>query len=77
METLGEFANLIIQRIKGIAQNSSRIDIVFDVYKEGSVKAAERQQKKTSHPINMNIDGVETPLPKDMYAFWASSSNKF
>nr|CAD7575180.1 unnamed protein product [Timema californicum] len=24
----------------------------------------------------MDIDGVETPLPKDMHAFWASSSNK-
>nr|CAD7263411.1 unnamed protein product [Timema shepardi] len=43
---------------------------------EDSVKSAERQRRRTTHPINMDIDGVETPFTKNMHAFWASSSNK-
>ena len=59
-----------------ICKNATRIDLVFDSYKEGSVKDTERSRRSTMKPIEISMIAEDTPLPVNMDTFWASVSNK-
>ena len=58
-----------------ICKNATRIDLVFDSYKEGSVKDTERSRRSTMKPIEISMIAEDTPLPVNMDTFWASVSN--
>lgn len=72
----GDFAEKILNTINYLSQSSKRVDIVFDLYKEISVKVAERIRRMQKDPINTTTSSTSTPLPKDMDAFWALIHNK-
>ena len=71
------FVNLWRKFLK-ISENSMRIDIVFDLYEEKSLKHWERLRRKKVDPIDILSEKLctHTPLPVDMEASWASSQNK-
>ena len=48
----------------------------MDTYVSGSVKESERIRRCQGTPIEVNLLNKDTPLPVDLDAFWASSSNK-
>lgn len=76
MKTFGEFADMILNRILSLSKEAERVDIVFDVYQENSIKAGERLRRTKKDPIHMTISSSLTALPKDMDAFWSSIHNK-
>ena len=58
-------------------QDATGIDLVFDSYKEGSVKDTERRSRRlTMKPIEISMIAENTPLPVNMDTFWASVSSK-
>ena len=57
-------------------QDATGIDLVFDSYKEGSVKDTERSRRLTMKPIEISMIAEDTPLPVNMDTFWASVSSK-
>ena len=59
-----------------ICKNATRIDLVFDSYKEGSVKDTERSRRSTIKPIEISMIAEDTPLRVNMDTFRASVSNK-
>ena len=59
-----------------IYKNATRIDLVFDSYREGSVKNTERSRRSTMKPIEISMIAEDPLLPVNMDTFWASVSNK-
>ena len=53
-----------------------RIDIIFDIYSENSIKQLERTRRAIQGQISVKISSGEQPLPVDMSLFWNSSMNK-
>lgn len=76
MKTFGEFAEMILNRIISLSREAERVDVVFDIYQENSIKAGERLRRMKKDPIHMTISSSMTALPKDMDAFWSSIQNK-
>ena len=54
-----------------ICKNATRIDLVFDSYKEGSVKDTERSRGSTPKPNEISMIAEDTPLSVNMDTFWA------
>ena len=54
----------------------SWVDIVFDVYKESSIKASERRQTTTGEGIETIISGFDQRLPVEIDHFLSVSKNK-
>ena len=59
-----------------ICKESTRIDIIFDVYLRHSIKQGERNRRCKEDPIETNIGTSKQKLPVDMDRFWASLDNK-
>ena len=47
-------------------QEATRIDLVFDSYKEISVNGTERSRRSTMKPIEISMIAEDTPLPVNM-----------
>ena len=73
--TFADFCSTFLNMLLAICKNSTRIDLVFDSYKEGSVKDTKRS-RSTMKPIEISMIAEDTPLPVNMDTFWASVSNK-
>lgn len=54
----GDLTEKIINRINDLFQSARRVDIVFDIYKEDSAKAAERLRRIKKDPINITITSI-------------------
>ena len=61
---------------RNVAKESSRLDIVFDLYLEQSIKQQECTRRGTTQPVEVSISMFYQQLPVDIDSFWASSSNK-
>ena len=59
-----------------LAYTCERIDIVFDVYIDHSVKASERRRRATMDGIETLIQKTDQTLPVEMERFWSLSQNK-
>ena len=61
-----------------LGSTSNRIDIVFDLYKQDSVKASERRRRSVNETIRRKIDDYNEPLHKvsEMDKFWSCDENK-
>ena len=70
-KTFHQFKNYIYKKIS--KPEITRADIVFDVYKEKSVKSCTREKRGTGRRIKV----VEsTPLPKNWKTFLRVNENK-
>ena len=76
LRTYEDFIKNLWNTFTHIAKNSNRIDIIFDLYLEGSIKQNERDRRKKSTPINVTISSTDQTLPVEMDSFWSSSKNK-
>ena len=76
LRTFEDFANNLWKTFRYLSRDSSRIDIVFDLYLKDSVKQYERDRRSKTDPINTSIRRRDQPLPVEMDRFWASSDNK-
>jgi hypothetical protein len=54
--TFGELAHQMFQSILSSSRGAKRIDVVFDVYMENSIKSAERLRRST--PDFSTVDSV-------------------
>ena len=62
---------------KNLLSNADRIDIVFDVYLETSIKQQERNRCGRKCPIvETKINSISQNLPVKLDKFWGSSNNK-
>ena len=61
---------------KAVAQNTKRIDFIYDSYFEASIKSSERMRRRKSDCIVYNNIAENVSLPKQEETFWASSENK-
>ena len=66
----------LISKFKNLAETCARMDIVFDLYRENSIKAHERNGRSTKVGIATNVSHPDQPLPVDIDAFWSFSHNK-
>ena len=57
--------------------HSETIHMVFDSYKEFSIKSAERIRRTSeAAPIDLAVLDESVPIPQQHEKFWASASNK-
>ena len=79
-KTFGEFASLILLKAVHEASNSTRLDIVFDVYNENSIKNAEqylRQYLWQSASGSVEYKNIQSKqLVVQWRKFLTSTSNK-
>ncbi len=59
-----------------LSKECNRIDIIFDLYLQQSIKQLERDRRSNHKAINTFINRNDQPLPVDMDSFWASPDNK-
>ena len=76
LETFGDFAENLLRTFFHISKGCGRIDIVFDLYLEQSIKSSERLRRGKCDPIEVTVNQSEKPLPVEMERFWASQDNK-
>ena len=74
-KTFGDFAKDLLTRILVVGKKSSRIDVVFDEYRELSIKNVERSRRSSgSHLLFQSI--VSTSKIKQWGMFLSSNDNK-
>ena len=56
--------------------NCSRVDIVFDSYRDMSIKSSEREKRGKSVALEVKIYGLATPLPKQWDKYMTNAQNK-
>ena len=77
LSEISEFCQKVQNMIMNLSKDCQRIDIVFDIYLENSIKASARKSRKKSiGPIPMSIDRDNQQIPSAIDSFWASESNK-
>ena len=77
VKTYGEFCQKVQDMIMNLSKDCQRIDIVFDIYLENSIKASARKSRKKSiGPIPISINRDDEQIPSAIDSFWASKSNK-
>ena len=59
-----------------LSSESNRLDIIFDIYLNNSIKQQERDRRTKSAATETIISEVKQDLPVDLDSFWGSSSNK-
>ena len=70
-------ADAYTQAVLQKGKNCLRIDIVFDRYRELSIKSHTRHKRsKTCHPIRRVIENRNVPLPNNWSNFLALQENK-
>ena len=74
VRTFGEFAQLIfLPYILTKLQSVIRLDVVWDVYKDGSLKSCTRELRGTGEPLRV---AASTRLPQNWKTFLRVDSNK-
>lgn len=74
--TFGDYANIFANMIFNNPHGAERIDVVFDHYKEQSIKRVTRQKRGPKSSIQRIIENTETPLPQQWHLFIHSVINK-
>ena len=76
LRTFADFCSTFLNMLLDICKNATRIDLVFDSYKEGSGKDTERSRRSTMKPIEISMKAEDTPLPVNIDTFRETVSNK-
>jgi len=70
------FFQSILETFPILSKDSSRMDIVFEVYLGYNIKKSERNRRSKLDSIETSIATVEQQLPVDMNRFWSSSQKQ-
>ena len=73
-KTFGELSQDLAEIVLALGKNSSRIDLVFDVYRDESIKNAQRTRRSTGRLLYQNLKPSQ-PV-KQCSNFLSSSHNK-
>ena len=76
IDTFGELAESLCNSILATGSESTRIDIIFDVYQKSSIKQMERAQRSSSEQFTITIRSDNQKVPVDLDMFWSSMLNK-
>ena len=76
LKTFGDLFSNLWDTFQNIHKNCSRIDIVFDLYVESSLKTYGRIYRYQVDSIEVDIRSISQPLPVEVDTFWSSSTNK-
>ena len=79
LKTFGDVITDMWSRFSYMGQNCRRIDIVFDCYRNDSIKSLERQRRSQSlDAVRMTISNMTQPLPSasEFKRFWSMPENK-
>ena len=76
LQTFLDLVKTLWKTFMSIFSSCSRVDIVFDLYQNKSIKGSERNRRKGNEAIITFIDSFNQPLPNDMKKFWPLSENK-
>ena len=74
--TYKDFFKVLWKTFSLLSIGCNRMDIVFDLHLEQSIKQAERSRRSKLLPIDTNISSNKQQLPVEMDRFWASSDNE-
>ena len=74
LDTFGDIAECLSNII--LATESKRIDIIFYVYQDSSIKQIERAQRNSSEQITITIRSDNQKVPVDFDMFLSSMLNK-
>ncbi|MES9881148.1 MAG: hypothetical protein ABW185_09730, partial [Sedimenticola sp.] len=73
----GDLADIFVKSVIQTGSSYNRIDIVFDRYREMSIKSSTRARRtKSAQPIRRVVENREVPLPKSWDNFMALPANK-
>ena len=76
LKTYRDFVTSLWKTFQSLSETCSRIDIVFDLYNEQSIKASERSRRNKVKGIETYISGIDQPLPIEIGRFWPISKSK-
>ena len=76
LKTCNDFFINLWSTFSLLFKSCNRVDIVFDVYKENSIKASERRQRTTGEGKEITISGFDQSLLVEIDRFWSISKNK-
>lgn len=76
LKTYRDFMTHIWNSFQSISATCTRIDIIFDLYHDQSIKASERKRRAKNDGIVTFITNLNQPLPIEMDKFWGISKNK-
>ena len=76
LKTYNDFFTSLWRTFISLSGTCNRVDIVFDVYKEHSIKCSERRRRTKVEGIETMITDFDQPLPVEIDRFWPVSRNK-
>ena len=76
LKTYNDFFTCLWKTFISLSETCNRVDIVFDVYNEQSIKGSDRRRRTKVEGIETIITGFDQPLPVELDRFWPVSKNK-
>ena len=77
MKTFGDFADEFVSTVVRKGAMYSRVDVLFDRYREQSIKSGTRSRRaKGQQPVRRVIENKDVPLPNNFSAFLSLNDNK-
>ena len=76
LKTFSDLAAQLWSTFQGLSRTCIRTDIVFDLYRESSIKGSERKRRSKTAGIYTTVAKGDLPLPVEFDKFWSLSSNK-
>ena len=76
LNIFGQLDESILSIILAIGAQSTRIDIILDVYQESSIKQMECEHRSCLKQITITISSENQKIPVDLDMFWSSMLNK-
>ena len=70
LKTYNDFFTCLWKTFISLSETCNRVDIVFDVYNEQSIKGSERRRRTKVEGIETIITGFDQPLPVELDRFW-------
>ena len=76
LKTYNDFFISLWSTFSFLFKSRNQLDIVFDVYREKTIKESERRWRTTGEGIETIISGFDQPPPVEIDQFWSVSRNK-
>jgi uncharacterized LabA/DUF88 family protein len=77
MKTFGDFADEFVSTVFRKGNNFSRIDVLFDRYRDQSIKSGTRNSRAKRHqPVRRIVENRDVPLPANFVTFLSLNENK-
>ena len=76
-KTFGDLSDIYVKAVLKAGAKYHRIDVVFDRYREQTIKSVTRTRRtKSCRPVRRLIEGRDVPLPKNWTDYLSLPDNK-